>query len=206
MTSSNGSDAENNLASKVEAGKQRIALRKMVMTRFAVAPSQEKSRVTEDAVAPSQEKPRVTVFPVAPSQEKPHVTSGVSAEATWSRFRLWRRTRPFASSVLLILAGLLVLWGPLNLLQYAFLPGSMLWAALLVGTLLVLMGVIQLIAPFHSLITGAIGIVLSLVSLFVALGGLGIGMILGIIGGALAVAWRPVTPAPRPIQSVSSEK
>ncbi len=202
MTSSNGSDADNNSASKVEAGKQRIALRKMVMTKFAIAPSQEQPRVTEDVVTPSQESPRVTVLPVASSQEKPRATT----EATWSRFRLWRRTRPFASSVLLILAGLLVLWGPLNLLQYAFLPGSMLWAALLVGTLLVLMGVIQLIAPFHALITGAIGIVLSLVSLFVALGGLGIGMILGIVGGALAVAWRPVTPAPRPIQSVSTEK
>lgn len=178
MTSSNGPDAEKNIDSKVEAGKKRIALRKLVMTKFAVAPA----------------------------QEKPSATAEVPAETTWPRFRLWRRTRPLWSSILLIVAGLLVLWGPLNLLQYAFLPGSMLWAALLVGTLLILMGVIQLLAPFHSLVTGSIGIVLSLVSLFVALGGLGIGMILGIIGGALAVAWKPVTPATRPIQSVSTEK
>ena len=204
MTSSNGSDAENNLAGKVEASKPRIALRKMVMTRFASAP--EKPRAASDEVVASQEKPRVAVVPITSSQEKLRTTSEVSEETAWTRFRLWRRTRPFWSSILLILAGLLVLWGPLNLLQYAFLPGSMLWAAILVGTLLVLMGVIQLIAPFHALITGAIGIVLSLISLFVALGGLGIGMILGIIGGALAVAWRPVAPATRPIQSVSPEK
>ncbi len=204
MTSSNGSDAENNSASKVEAGKQRNALRKMVMTRLAAAP--EKPRAASDEVVASQEKPRVTVVPVTPSQEKPRATSGVPTETAWARFRLWRRTRPFWSSVLLILAGLFVLWGPLSLIQYAFLPGSMLWAAILVGTLLVLMGVIQLIAPFYSLIIGAVGIVLSLISLLVALGGLGIGMIFGIIGGALAVAWRPVAPATRPIQSVSPEK
>src|SRR5579884_3966283 len=110
---------------------------------------------------------------------------------SWSRFKRWRRSRPFAGSILLILAGILVLIGPLSLVALAFL-GNMIWAGLLVGGLLLVMGLIQLFAPYYSLITGSVGIVLSLVSFVVAVGGFGIGMILGIIGGALGVAWRPV--------------
>jgi hypothetical protein len=116
----------------------------------------------------------------------------------WSRFRLWRKTRPFWGSILMILAGLLILAGPAALLQLAFLPGSMLWAGLLVGALLFTMGLIQLLMPSYALITGAIGIILSLVSLIVAIGGFGVGMLLGIIGSALGIAWRPVTGPARP--------
>ncbi|MBV9614053.1 MAG: hypothetical protein JO031_01195 [Ktedonobacteraceae bacterium] len=108
------------------------------------------------------------------------------------RFRMWRKGRPFWGAILMMLAGLLILWGPASLLQLAMLPGNSIWAGLLVGALLFVMGLIQLLAPSYALITGAIGIVLSLISLIVALGGLGIGMLLGIIGGSLGVAWRPV--------------
>jgi hypothetical protein len=78
-------------------------------------------------------------------------------------------------------------------LPFALLPGSTVWAGVLVGALLVVMGLIQLLAPSYALITGAIAIVLSLISLLVAVGGLGIGMILGLIGGAIGVAWRPLS-------------
>ncbi len=116
----------------------------------------------------------------------------------WGRFRRWRRSRPFAGSILLILSGLLVLWGPAMLIRLAMLPGSTIWAGLLVGALLVVMGIIQLLAPTYSLITGAIGVVLALVSLVAStFGGFGIGMLLGIIGGALGVAWRPVASGKR---------
>ena len=91
-----------------------------------------------------------------------------------------------------MLAGALVLWGPTNLLRLAMLPGNSIWSGLLVGALILVMGVIQLLAPSYALITGAIAIVLSLISLIVALGGFGIGMLLGIIGGSLGVAWKPV--------------
>jgi hypothetical protein len=112
-------------------------------------------------------------------------------KVTWSRFRLWRRQRPFAGASLMILAGLLVLWGPASLMRFALFPGNLIWAGLLVGALLFTMGLIQLFAPSYALITGAVGIVLSLISLIVALGGFGLGMILGLIGGALGVAWKP---------------
>jgi hypothetical protein len=115
----------------------------------------------------------------------------------WGRFRRWRRSRPLAGSILLMISGVLVLWGPVALIRLAMLPGSTLWAGLLVGALLVLMGFIQLLVPSYSLITGSVGVVLALISLIASsFGGFGIGMLLGIIGGALGVAWRPVgTPA-----------
>ncbi len=108
----------------------------------------------------------------------------------WQRFSRWRRGRPFTGAVLIIIAAALVLYSPLALLRFMFLPGSMLWSALLVGLLLLAMGVIQLFAPAHALVTGAVALVLSLVSLLVALGGLGFGMLLGLAGGALGIAWR----------------
>jgi hypothetical protein len=121
----------------------------------------------------------------------------ISARSKTIQF--WVRTRPFWGSLLIIAAGLLILIGPASLLRFSLLPGSMLWAGLLVGALLLVMGVIQLLLPSYAVITGAIAIVLSLVSLLVALGGFGIGMLLGIIGGSLGVAWRPV----KPVESAS---
>lgn len=110
----------------------------------------------------------------------------------WAIFRLWRLRRPFGGSILMLIASLLMIWGPMSLLRFALLPGSTIWAGLLVAGLLFVMALIQLLAPSHALITGAIGLVLSLVSLLVAgFGGLVIGAILGIIGSALGVAWQP---------------
>jgi hypothetical protein len=110
----------------------------------------------------------------------------------WVSFRLWRLRRPFAGAILMLIASLLMAWGPMSLLRFALLPGSTIWAGLLVAGLLFVMALIQLLAPSYALITGAIGVVLSLVSLLVAgFGGLVIGAILGIIGSALGVAWQP---------------
>lgn len=106
-------------------------------------------------------------------------------------FRLWRLRRPFWGAILMLIASLLMLWGPLSLLRFALFPGSTIWSGILVGALLFVMALIQLLAPQFSLITGAIGIVLSLVSLLVAgFGGLVLGVILGTIGSALGIAWK----------------
>jgi VIT1/CCC1 family predicted Fe2+/Mn2+ transporter len=110
----------------------------------------------------------------------------------WSQFRLWRHTRPFWGSLLMIIAGLSMLVSAAFFLPLAFLAQS-LWPAILVGGLLLVMGVIQLFLPVYSVITGSIGIVLAIVSLLVAaFGGCGLGMLLGVIGSALSIAWRPV--------------
>jgi Family of unknown function (DUF6114) len=111
---------------------------------------------------------------------------------TWSRFRLWRHQRPFWGAVFMMVAGALVLWGPLVHLPLALIVGTPVWAGLSVGSLLFVMGLLQLLSPSHALITGSVGIILSLTSVLVALGGVGIGVFFGIIGSALGIAWRPV--------------
>jgi hypothetical protein len=114
-------------------------------------------------------------------------------QAEQGDFRLWRLRRPFVGSILMILAGILILVGPMSpsILRFAMLPGSTIWAALLVGALLLVMGIVQMFVPSLSTFTGGVGMVLSLISIIVALGGFIIGMLLGLIGGALGVAWRP---------------
>jgi hypothetical protein len=107
-------------------------------------------------------------------------------------FRIWRLRRPFWGSLLMMIASLMILWGPVSLLRFALLPGSSIWAGILVGILLLIMALIQLLTPSYAVITGGIGVALSLVSLLVAgFGGLGMGMILGTIGSALGIAWKP---------------
>ncbi|HTI14679.1 MAG TPA: DUF6114 domain-containing protein [Dictyobacter sp.] len=121
-----------------------------------------------------------------------------------TNFRLWRLQRPFWGSLLMIIASLLMSWGPVTLLRFALFPGSTIWSGLLVGSLLFVMGIIQMFVPSYALITGAVGVVLSLISLFVAgFGGLIIGMLMGIVGGALGVAWRP-NARPLPIKQTQS--
>jgi hypothetical protein len=55
-------------------------------------------------------------------------------------FHLWRLQRPVLGSFLIIISGVLVLWGPLSLIQFAFLPGSTVWAGILVGAILCALG------------------------------------------------------------------
>jgi hypothetical protein len=77
-------------------------------------------------------------------------------------------------------------------LSLAFLAQS-LWPAFLVGGLLIAMGLIQLFLPSYAVITGSISMVLSLVSLLVAsFGGCGLGLLLGVLGSALSISWRPI--------------
>jgi hypothetical protein len=86
---------------------------------------------------------------------------------------------------------LLILWSPVCLLQSGTVPANTLWAGLLVGGLLFVMGLVNLLVPSQALTAGAAGVVLSLISIITALGGFGIGMLLGVIGSSCAVAWRP---------------
>ncbi len=124
----------------------------------------------------------------------------------WSRFRLWRRTRPLAGSILMLLSSLFLLALPIYFLQFAFILNS-LWPSLFLGGLLLVMALIQLFLPSYSVLTGSIGIVISLVTFITtSFGGFGIGMLLGIIGGALSIAWRPVKRSRLEASSSSSTK
>ncbi|HZO73535.1 MAG TPA: DUF6114 domain-containing protein [Ktedonobacteraceae bacterium] len=136
------------------------------------------------------------------AQRRPDLSSRLRAGG--ASFRLWRLRRPFWGSVLMLLASLFMLAGPLTLLSSTFLPGSAVPIALLVGGLMLVMALAQLFVPAHALITGLIGIVLSIVSLITgSFGGFGIGMIIGILGSAQGVAWQ-ANARPLPTRSKKS--
>ncbi|MBO0782186.1 MAG: hypothetical protein J2P37_25490 [Ktedonobacteraceae bacterium] len=91
----------------------------------------------------------------------------------------------------MLLASVLILWGPVCLLQSTFIPANTLWGGLMAGGLLFAMGLIALLAPSQTQTAGAAGIILALVSLLTALGGLGMGMLLGVFGSSYVLAWKP---------------
>ncbi|ATY85377.1 hypothetical protein CVV65_10945 [Kyrpidia spormannii] len=101
------------------------------------------------------------------------------------------RRRPRAGLTLVTLAGLLIVWIPANLYWLAFVPGSFAFAGLLFGSLVLACGVVGWIMPRYVRLLGVFAIIVSILSIIGALGGMIIGMLLGIIGGALCVAWSP---------------
>ncbi len=107
-----------------------------------------------------------------------------------SQFRSWRHDRPFWGGVLVILAGLVIGIIPAELaMRFALVPSAFMFAGLVFAIFVVLSGIFALLKPEFAEFFGAAGILLSIASIFGALGGFGVGMMFGTIGGALCVAW-----------------
>jgi Family of unknown function (DUF6114) len=123
---------------------------------------------------------------------------GSQARAAWRR---WRRSRPFWGGLLLVLAGLELLalpltgvlaHGAIKLVIYIGIGGVF---GVLIGILLIAAGIVLWVNPTHRVFYGIAGIVLGIVSFPASnLGGFVLGMLLAIIGGALAFAWVPAEP------------
>ncbi|MFE4922317.1 DUF6114 domain-containing protein [Streptomyces sp. NPDC056661] len=114
----------------------------------------------------------------------------------WRRFNDWRTDRPFSAGVLTMLGGAVILYLP-----YASLPISQLplWTAtiagsssLIIGTLLVLLGMIMWFHPIGRVVEGIAAIVLALLSIPMCnLGGFLAGLILTLLGASLSISWTP---------------
>ncbi|WP_306061731.1 DUF6114 domain-containing protein [Natronococcus wangiae] len=111
------------------------------------------------------------------------------------RFNDWRLQRPFLGGILLCLAGILITWVPMQILpDIIFIGGEMtgfLAIGAMFGVFVFVTGVFALYRPKYSDMIGVVGVVLSVLSLFGSLGGLLVGMLFGILGGNLCIAWRP---------------
>ncbi|MET7376881.1 DUF6114 domain-containing protein [Micromonospora arida] len=111
---------------------------------------------------------------------------------TRGRWRRWRRGRPFTAAVLIALGGaemLVTLRAPLGVLLHVGPQGL---AAYLVPIVLVLCGVLLITTPQQRVFYALVSLVLGLVSWLTSnLGGFVIGMLLALVGGALAFAWTP---------------
>ena len=116
-----------------------------------------------------------------------------------ARWQAWRRSRPFWGGLLLLLAGLelvllplsgLLVHGSLKLVIYIGIGGVF---GVLIGALLIAAGTALLVNPEHRSFYGIAGVVLGIASFPASnLGGLFLGMLLAIVGGALGYAWSPV--------------
>jgi len=113
----------------------------------------------------------------------------------WRGFRAWRRSRPFWGGLFCILGGAIILYGPATVWRFLLVSGGVVWAGILTGAIIVLMGLILWFAPGQRTLAGLLAVVLSVASLVSAnLGGYFVGMFLGIVGGALGFAWAPIRP------------
>lgn len=126
-----------------------------------------------------------------------HASEAVRPAGAWQKFRGWRRSRPFWGGLLLILSGLeLFLSGNMNLGALQVHVGATGFLSYVIPAMLVLCGGGALITPHLRLFYGIVGALVAVYSLIgLNFGGFMLGLLLGIIGGALAVAWSPITPA-----------
>ncbi|MGP4095226.1 DUF6114 domain-containing protein [Nonomuraea sp. KM90] len=105
----------------------------------------------------------------------------------------WRRSRPFWGGLFIVAAGLELLSVPLavNALPVAVMFGTV-GASYLIALVMVITGVLVWLQPGQRVFLGLIAVLLSMASfIYSNLGGFLIGMILGLLGGMLTMAWTP---------------
>ncbi|MEH0846300.1 DUF6114 domain-containing protein [Micromonospora sp. CPCC 205711] len=130
-----------------------------------------------------------------------HVRAG-GVGRTWRSFRRWRRSRPFWGGLFTALAGAEMFASTkMTLNGLSFHSGSTGLYSLLIPIILVTCGLLLWFSPaqriFYSIVA-AVTTVYSLIGL--NLGGFFLGLLLGMVGSALAFAWTPTArPAPTPL-------
>lgn len=113
-------------------------------------------------------------------------------------FRAFRRSRPFWAGAFTILGGLEIMALPLSPVASLVLLGVAGVSSVVMGLLLVVMGLFMWFSPANRALAGVLTIVFALTSFVTSnLGGLVVGMVLGIIGGALCLAWTDGAPPRR---------
>ncbi|MEY8565615.1 DUF6114 domain-containing protein [Corynebacteriaceae bacterium 7-707] len=122
------------------------------------------------------------------------------------RFSRWRKERPFAAGLLMMLAGVVIM-APAYLsfqisniqIQISTMGGV---STLVIGILLITCGLMCWFRGEGRILAGVAALILSILALWQSnFGGFGVGLILGLVGGALALAWDP-----QPRQEAKAEK
>jgi len=124
-------------------------------------------------------------------------SGGGTSLAEWIRrpratFRRWREPRPLVGAVLLFLGGAMIGYVPAQFAsELLLIGGAFTVIGLVLAVAVAFCGVAALAKPRFSTVFGTLGIVFSTLSLFGALGGLLVGMVVGTAGGVLCYAWDP---------------
>ncbi|WP_410822437.1 DUF6114 domain-containing protein [Micromonospora sp. 050-3] len=126
-----------------------------------------------------------------------HARPGGPAQA-WRLFRRWQRSRPFWGGLLIALAGLEMFASTrMTLNGLSFHSGATGLLSLLIPIILVTCGLLLWFTPAQRLFYSVVAAVTAVYSLIgLNLGGFFVGLLLGIVGSALAFAWTPIRPAP----------
>ncbi|WP_030442601.1 DUF6114 domain-containing protein [Actinoplanes subtropicus] len=116
-----------------------------------------------------------------------------ATDGFWAKFRHWRRRRPFWGCLFFLLAGLEILYtANMDLGNLQIHMGQQGFLSYVVPVVLILCAVLCAITPAQRLFYGIVGVLTALYSFIgVNLGGFIVGMILGIVGGALVISWGP---------------
>ncbi|MCJ0874958.1 DUF6114 domain-containing protein [Streptomyces sp. AP-93] len=115
-----------------------------------------------------------------------------------SRWRRWRRGRPFWGGLFAILAGAEICALPLAPLKIMLQQGVAGIPSVLMGIVMIVLGLTAWFSPPQRALAGVLTTLIATAALVLSnLGGFLIGTLLGILGGGLMFAWQPYA-APRP--------
>lgn len=115
-----------------------------------------------------------------------------------SRWRRWRRGRPFWGGLFAILAGAEICALPLAPLKVMLQQGVAGIPSVLMGIVMIVLGLTAWFSPPQRALAGVLTTLIATAALVLSnLGGFLIGTLLGILGGGLMFAWQPYA-APRP--------
>ena len=112
----------------------------------------------------------------------------------WRAFRAWRKSRPFWGGLLIVIGGaeiFLTGLSPLKVVVHLGLEGL---AGQAIPILMMVCGALLLISPDQRLFYSVIAFLASAGSWITSnLGGFVIGLLLGLVGSSMAIAWGPIT-------------
>jgi hypothetical protein len=112
----------------------------------------------------------------------------------WLAFRAWRKSRPSWGALLIMLGGaeiFLTELSPLKVIMHLGLEGL---AGQAIPILMIVCGALLLISPDQRLFYAVIAFLSSAASWVTSnLGGFFLGLLLGLIGSSMAIAWAPIS-------------
>ncbi|KIF04615.1 hypothetical protein PL81_17650 [Streptomyces sp. RSD-27] len=114
-----------------------------------------------------------------------------------SRWRRWRRGRPFWGGLFAVLAGAWICVLPLAPLKIMLQQGIAGIPSVLMGIIMIVLGLTAWLSPRQRALAGVLTTLIATAALVLSnLGGFLIGTLLGILAGGLMFAWQPYA-APR---------
>jgi hypothetical protein len=109
-----------------------------------------------------------------------------------SRWRRWRRSRPFWGGLFAALAGAWICVLPLAPLKIMLHQGVAGIPSVLMGVVMIVLGLTAWFSPAQRTLAGVLTTLIATAALVLSnLGGFLIGTLLGILGGGLVFAWQP---------------